>query len=317
MSHPGPLEPQCSVCNKLFSTKYALAKHLRCVHRCDESMEEVPTEEFRCTAEICPFSSVYAFEQRKHVQRCPLIEVDRQFRAKWANKEDQYKHELTRLQTENNLLRTELTKAQQALERLTEQAIHRPTTTTTVTNQQNNLVKITNSLADYKAYAMQTHPHRVKDMLEQHFENYFFHGQQGLARFVVDHIIRMDDGKMIICCTDTSRKRFRFVNADGKLAEDMKAKLLTKKLSVPVREMCDAVFDRIIERLKTEKKVMISNGAGAFDLDFLDKKVECAEKRFIEIRSFDGDDNTDFLNELATLLRNPSLDVNEENADEI
>ena len=35
----------------------------------------------------------------------------------------------------------------------------------------------------------------------------------------------------------------------------------------------------------------------------------------IEIRSFDGEDNTDFLNELATLLRNPSLDEENENDD--
>lgn len=47
--------------------------------------------------------------------------------------------------------------------------------------------------------------------------------------------------------------------------------------------------------------------AGAFDIDFLEKKIELAQQRFIEIRAFDGDENIDFLNELAILLRNPAV----------
>lgn len=256
---------------------------------------------------------MYNAELKRHTQRCVLITTEHQHKDELKLLRQEYEEkiahmvalnnvEIAKLQTENHLLRVELTKAQGTAQALAVHAINRPTTNTTTNN--NQMLKITNYLADHDAYMAQTNPHRVKNMLDQHLESYFFDGQQGLARFVVDHIIRMDDGKLILCCTDTTRKRFRFVNTEGKLAEDMKAKLLTTKLSLPIREMCNHVFDRIIKRLKSEKKVMISSGAGAFDIDILDKKVEYAEKNFIEIRSFDGEDNTDFLNELAILLRN-------------
>lgn len=213
--------------------------------------------------------------------------------------------EIARLQASLQRLENQV----QMLSNFTKDAINRPTTISTTNNQQNIAsVKITNHLANHKSYLAQLHPERVRNKLDQHLENYFFAGQQGLARFVVEHIIKMDDDKFILVCTDTSRKRFRFVNAEEELAEDMRAKILCSKLKTPVREMCNEVFDRVIARLKSEKKVQISQGAGAFDIDFLDKKLEYAEKKFIEIRSFDSEDNTDFLNELATLLRNPTED---------
>lgn len=266
---------------------------------------------------------MYPAEMKKHLQKCMHVCTDRireQLETEFEERQRKmsahhdreiaetksfFEQQLSAVRAENKVLQAELSKAQRLIQTLSEQAINRPTS---VTHQQNiSTVKITNHLADHKAYLSQTHPSRVRDMLDQHLENYFLDGQQGLARFVVEHIIRMEDGKMILCCTDPSRKRFRFVDADARLAEDMRAKMLCSKLKMPIREMCNEVFDRIMNRLRTEKKVMISSGAGAFDIDFLDKKLDYAEKKFIEIRSFDSEDNADFLNELASLLRNPSL----------
>lgn len=167
-------------------------------------------------------------------------------------------------------------------------------------------MKITQHLADHNMYLAQTNPQHIKAMMIEHFESYLFDGQPGLARFVVDHIIRMSDGKLILCCTDPARKRFRFVDADKRLAEDMRAKMLCSKLSVPVREMCTDVFYRIIGKLNEEKRMKISTDVGAMEIDFLERKINVAHDRYIEIRSFDSDDNADFLNELTVLLRNNS-----------
>lgn len=136
-------------------------------------------------------------------------------------------------------------------------------------------------------------------------------GQQGLARCLVEHVIKVE-GKLILVCTDTSRKRFRFVNTDGKLAEDMKAKMLCNKLGEPIRDICKDVFERVLDKLDSDQRVKKSNGSGAFEIAFVDKKKEWAYQKFLEIRMFESeDDNTDFLNELATLLRNPTDDDND------
>lgn len=321
----------CPECNKELSTKYTLANHLRLVHRIGDAQHDDEVEELKCSSMQCDYKTRHRKDQRRHISKCVFVRIDNaitQAKSELQNEceiqiQDSKSEflqiierlnfdisdsrvQIARLQSENQVLQRELIKAQEANQILAKEAINRPTTTN---NQHNNNLKITNYLTDHQSYLSQTQPHRVRDMLDQHLETYFMDGQSGLARFLVEHIIKMNDGKLILVCTDTSRKRFRFVNADGKMVEDMKAKMLCTKLSVPVREMCNEVFDRIINKLKSDKKVKISNGSGAFEIDFLEKKMEWAEKKFIEIRSFDyDDDNTDFLNELAALLRNPSGD---------
>lgn len=84
--------------------------------------------------------------------------------------------------------------------------------------------------------------------------------------------------------------------------------MLAKKLSIPVKEVCATVFDRIINRLSEEKSNKKSDGAGAFEIDFLDKKIDFASLKFLNIREFDTDVGNEFLTELASLLRGPQID---------
>jgi regulator of replication initiation timing len=243
---------------------------------------------------------------KRHIKNCKYIKAVEIERSKYEDEIKKLQEQLSKIKieyekqlSENNILQRELDKAQYMIQTLSETAINRPTTTTNEIGNVNN-VKITNHLSDHKSYLRQIHPERVTELLHLHFEKYFMDGQMGLARFVVEHIIRLKDGKMILCCTDPTRKRFRFIDADGKLAEDLRAKMFRSKIKIPVKEMCNEVFDRIIERIKDEKKVKISSGESEAGMEI----------GFFEIRAFDGDDGTEFLNELASLLRN-SYEVND------
>jgi hypothetical protein len=274
---------------------------------------------------------MYKHELNRHIKKCLFLSTENEFQEKLKislkeNREEveelksqikEYQEQLSKIKTEyekriselnieKNILQRELEKTQHMIQTV----INRPTTTNEIGNVNN--VKITNHLADHKSFLRQIHPERVTELLHLHFEKYFMDGQIGLARFVVEHVIRLNDGKMILCCTDPSRKRFRFIDADGKLAEDLRAKMFRSKIKIPVKEMCNEVFDRIIDRIKHEKKVKISSGESeaGMEIEFLDKKIDMAERRFFEIRAFDGDDGTEFLNELASLLRN-SYDTND------
>lgn len=313
----------CSICQKSFKTKYTLSNHIRCVHKkTDDLTEETDLTEFKCESKFCKYSTMYKKEISKHIKKCNFIFAEQYFREEFSKLKTEHANEISKLKNEliqsellhekqlselkikTEILQQELEKAQRMIQSLSETAINRPTTTNDIGNL--NHVKITNHLSDHKSYLRQIHPERVTELLHLHFEKYFMDGQSGLARFVVEHIIRLEDGKMILCCTDPTRKRFRFIDADGKLAEDLRAKMFRSKIKIPVKEMCNEVFDRIIERIKHEKKVKISSGESeaGIEIDFLDKKIDMAERRFFEIRAFDGDDGTEFLNELTLLLRN-------------
>lgn len=226
----------------------------------------------------------------------------------------------TQLEKQIDKFELQMEKAQQTAQCLAERAIDRPTTVNSTTNQQHNEigsisnVKVTTMLTDFATYQRQTDPQFVMETARQYLEKYFFDGPKGLARFLVEHIIRSDDGKLILCCTDPARKRFRFVNADSKLEEDLKAKMLTQKISVPIKQVCHEVFDNIQKKLNTEKQMKIAANAGAFQIGFLDDKITIAGEHLLSIREFDYDSshNSDFLNELAALLRGPNNCVDDE-----
>lgn len=243
----------CTLCGKVLTTKSNLTKHIQGVHRrSSETSHEMDMEPLSCSSRYCPYTSMYAADMRRHVQKCILVKTEHKmsedFDRQITDLRQQIMHdefevtqirskckedimrvqvdkdkEITRLQAENDILRQELEKAQGVAQSLAKEAINRPTTiaNTTNNNQQNiGNVKITNYLAGNDVFTAQTHPEHVKNVLDKHFEAYFMDGQQGL----VEHVIKVE-GKLILVCTDTSRKRFRFVNTDGKLAEDMKAKI--------------------------------------------------------------------------------------------
>lgn len=331
-------KPKCTFCEKTYSSKYTLETHIFNIHKIKIEKENNAGNIdlnviLKCSSKNCDFETIYKYEMKKHIKRCKILlfEKEREKAKKECDieynslliklKNDHatdisrlkneliqsqllYEKQISSLKTEKNILQKELDKAQQMIQTLSEKAINRPSNITQQHNEIGN-VRITNHLSDHKSYLKQLHPERVTEMLQLHFEKYFMDGQSGLARFVVEHIIRLKDGKMILCCTDPARKRFRFIDADGKLAEDVRAKMFRSKIKIPVREMCNEVFDRIIDRIKDEKKVKISAGDAGMEVEFLEKKIDMAERRFFEIRAFDGDDGTEFLNELTSLLRNP------------
>lgn len=192
---------KCTICDKSLSSKYTLVKHLMYVHRCSEENEEMTLEELKCPAQKCSYSTVYSNELKRHSKKCQFILTEREISTLMIqhekelalcqeeiiklNIEKQAIHvsyeEITKLRTENEILQRELEKAQDMIRSFTEHAINRPTTTTN--NQQNiGSVKVTNYLTDYETYQKQTDPDRVRALLDQHFEEYFFDGQLGLAQ---------------------------------------------------------------------------------------------------------------------------------------
>lgn len=330
----------CSVCGKILGTRHIWEKHLHTVHSLDKDGKEMEVDRFVCTSKRCDYTTVHRYDMKKHLQRCTYVLIDHellQAYEKWQmevgqliNKEredfaaerdklgktiaemftdnnllrEQLGKTIAGLQAENNLLRKQLEESQKNLTRLAEKAIDRPTIQTT-TNHHGN-VKITNYLTDHQTYLAQTDPKFVTEQAKKHWEKYFLewlNSQRALAKFVVNHIIRCaDTGNYILCCTDTSRRRFIYINHGDEKAEDMLAKLLVEKIAKPIKDVSHAMFREIVNRLEDQKRTVPASERFA-----IDRNIDSVTERYFRVCEFDLDEkNSDFVTELAGLLRGPS-----------
>ena len=159
---------------------------------------------------------------------------------------------------------------------------------------------IQNILSD--KYDEYTSHERIETIARQSIEKYFWEGQAGISRFCVDHIITTDGDdqrKKIICCTDMSRKKFKYLK-DDRLIEDVEARAFTEKISLPIKKVCREVYDATIRKIEEERE----EKTDAFDLNLLDHKTNRAQKNLLDIINIDDNNqNTEYKNELSILLK--------------
>jgi hypothetical protein len=131
-------------------------------------------------------------------------------------------------------------------------------------------------------------------------EKYFWNGQRGMAQFCFNHIVKSDDGKMILCCTDPVRKRFKYMNPENIIKEDIDARLFTEKISLPIKKVCNEVFENIRKRIGDELE---EKDKDAFEVDRLEMKMDKAMDNYIEIKNLDNNEkNGEYRAELSILL---------------
>jgi len=170
---------------------------------------------------------------------------------------------------------------------------------TTTHNTVNNTIR--NQLSStYTVDSLE--PKQLEDTMRQHYtERDFFGGQKRLAGFCVDHIIKTPDNKMMVCCTDVSRKKFKILDIQGNLKEDIEARLLCKKLTVPVKMITKEIYDTVIERIEKERDRLSSDDRSRRE-KLLDDSMR-AQQMYMDNLNFDDlNYNQDFMHELCVLL---------------
>jgi hypothetical protein len=145
-------------------------------------------------------------------------------------------------------------------------------------------------------------PKQLEDTMRQYYtENDFFGGQKRLAGFCVDHVIKTPDNKMMVCCTDMARKKFKILDVQGNLKEDIEARLLCKKLTVPVKMITKEIYDTVIERIEKERDRLSSDDRSRRE-KLLDDSMR-AQQVYMDNLNFDDlNYNQDFMHELCVLL---------------
>ena len=184
------------------------------------------------------------------------------------------------------------------LERLATDAINKPTLNTTNNTVNNNLVRDHLS-TQYTIDAL------TDKQLEQRIrlcmtEEIFWEGQKGLAKMCVESIIKTPDNKMMICCTDTSRGKFKLFDVKGNLKEDIDARLFTDRVSKFIKIVGNEIREAIQESIDN-KSSMLEEKNG-HEKDQLLKKMEQLGYSLFDVFNVDDHErNKVFRNELAIL----------------
>ena len=67
----------------------------------------------------------------------------------------------------------------------------------------------------------------MKNAIENRLNaNHVVDGQKGLAKFMVDTILKDEEGNLLYKCTDVSRNIFKYKNSEGEINKDVEAKKL-------------------------------------------------------------------------------------------
>ena len=203
----------------------------------------------------CKTCNKYDFQ--KHTQTCKYIEIDNiidKIRKEHQNEIDHLKNTYEK-RLEQFRTKTEcMEKEQERMTSLLEKVVTKPLVTNN-TNTTNNTIKGNNNnlqsfLASPELYEKQVDPDRIKSIDHSIIEKHFWLGQKGIARFCVDNIINTTDEegnhKMLLYCSDTSRKRFKYVDDDNHLVDDMEARHFIDTVSEPIVTVCRKVYDGVL-----------------------------------------------------------------------
>ena len=100
---------------------------------------------------------------------------------------------------------------------LAKDAINRPTTTNNTYNHIRNHLSTKYTLEEMKDEDL------IDIFRENLTEKIFMSGHKGIAKMCTEKIIHTRDEKKLICCTDASRLKFKYMDKNGNLKDDIEA----------------------------------------------------------------------------------------------
>lgn len=146
-----------------------------------------------------------------------------------------------------------------------------------------------------------------EDFVERKFQNHlteeiFMEGQRGIARICSEQIVHTPDEKILMRCTDASRRKFKHMDKYGNFKEDYDARAFIEKVFPPIKKATDLVYNTIMGDIQYEKKNI--------DEDDYRRKSELQDKSlkvidcYAKIICIDNHNlNSEFKNELAILTK--------------
>jgi hypothetical protein len=123
-------------------------------------------------------------------------------------------------------------------------------------------------------------------------------GLKGVARFTDEHIIRGDDGKKSLLCTDPARMIFKYKDSEGVVQKDVRATKLKNAIKEPIIKKSKEMFTTESSRLFD----VINNADEDENMDCTNAKIDNLRENFLQVKKID--DNSDIYAKELSLLTN-------------
>ena len=181
---------KCSYCEKSFTTKQFLTTHAT-----------------KCRNKIPKEQSILL--QQKLEEQKLLFEIKLQEKEKIMQEKDNLNYTL---KTENKNLREQIESLQQKLASIAIEGVRK---TTKITNNTNNNTTTNNNVTQILS-PFDLDQKDILCIIENKLdETSFLNSQRGIAKFCVENILKTEDGKMRMICSDPSRERFKYMDDKG------------------------------------------------------------------------------------------------------
>ena len=258
--------PNCEFCHKDFKTTYSLSKHQTVAKYCLKIQEKENDEIVIYMCTFCDKDYTSTQNLNNHLLKCYGKKYKEKFEEELNSVVEKYETELTSVKkelnekdsilkqaenkiiyiTEQNLMNRDIIKElQDKLERLAMRAIDKPTNMTSMTNNVNNNNIQLNSFISQED---------VNNKITSKFTDKYLHnGMSDIAKFVLNHILTLDDGQVIYTCYDVSRKMFKFKDKDGNIVMDPHALKLIAMVQPGLQLQINTIINYLENAYSTEE----------------------------------------------------------------
>ena len=238
---------ECCYCKKIFSNKFTLNTHQKTTKYCLKLQNtEIEKNNFECNyckkilytnqhlsthLNICKEKEIYEkiqeqLKKQEKNYKDQLKKQEKNYKDQLEKQEKFYKEQLGKQEEQNKILLLKL-------EKIANKAIDRPTTT-----NHNNTI---NNKIELNTFPSQL---EIDRKIESQFnDKYLWDGMKGVAQFVYDHIIKLEDGSIAYACFDTSRQVFKYKDEKGVEIKDPKALKLKKMIKPGLLKQSQTLYE--------------------------------------------------------------------------
>lgn len=305
---------ECEHCKLILKSKYILKAHLSNNKSCLKKRGLEMESKYICSG--CKSSFISNINLNIHHESCKsyqslgyeikLKDKDKEYESKLIQKDKECEIKIKEMSREHSKeisnhektikdLQTQLDKMFSTIEKMALTAIDKPVTTVNVRN---------NNIYSGQYFLEKINPDEIKRKCQSYLtEQVFFDGQRGIAQLCTDHIIKTKDKKVLLTCSDVSRKKFKYVDENGNVKEDYEARAFTEKVYDPIKQVSKVVYEHILSDVKDEQERLdeyenIDYGRKSVLRDKTMRAINC----FAQIVSIDDpNNNSEFKTELAIL----------------
>lgn len=231
----------CEFCNSSFSTKSNLAAHQKRTKKCLKLQNKEILEDFVCTDCSKTFTSKQTLIE--HIEKCAFVKKNIELQKKYSELEKKYleleknykimekttKSDIKHMEKQLEQKDKQISELQNKITKIAEIGAKKETTVNSIKVNNKNIL---NQLAPFDLTK-----EKIESIIDEKFnENYLYAKENGIAFFAINNLLKDENGKLKMLCTDTARKTFIYKNEQGEIYKDPDASNFTKMYIPPLEK---------------------------------------------------------------------------------